>query len=232
MPVFELTDSLIFPPPNLANPDGILAIGGDLRPERLLLAYQMGIFPWYSHTEPIIWWSPDPRFILETASLKISKSMRQVLRRNQFQFTFDQAFSDVIAECKQIDRKGQSGTWITHDMLSAYEELHRLGFAHSVEVWENDQLVGGLYGISLGQCFFGESMFAKVSNASKAGFITLVQTLEEQGFTWIDCQVHTDHLERLGAEEIPREEFLSRLTQDLNHPTYQGNWQLMFPSKK
>ncbi|MCL4148902.1 UNVERIFIED_CONTAM: hypothetical protein GTU68_047979 [Idotea baltica] len=190
----------------------------------------MGIFPWYSHTEPIIWWSPDPRFILETASLKISKSMRQVLRRNQFRFTFDQAFSDVITQCKQIYRKDQSGTWITNDMLSAYEELHRLGFAHSVEVWENEQLVGGLYGISLGHCFFGESMFANVSNASKAGFITLVQTLEKQGFTWIDCQVHTDHLETLGAEEIPREEFLSKLEIGLTKPTYQGNWQKLFLS--
>ncbi|MEL6588892.1 MAG: leucyl/phenylalanyl-tRNA--protein transferase [Bacteroidota bacterium] len=224
MPVYALTNDIFFPPPQLANPEGILAVGGDLRPERLLLAYHMGIFPWFSEYEPIVWWSPDPRCILETAQLKVSKSMRQVLRRRHFRVSFDQAFGEVIQACRSIKRKGQLGTWITEEMEAAYLSLHEMGFAHSVEVWQNEQLVGGLYGVSLGRCFFGESMFSRASNASKTGFITLVRALETKGFRWLDCQIYNEHLGSLGAHEISREEFLHRLEQDIRQDTLQGNW--------
>lgn len=224
MPVYALTNDIFFPPPQLANPEGILAVGGDLRPERLLLAYHMGIFPWFSEYEPIVWWSPDPRCILETAQLKVSKSMRQVLRREYFQVSFDQAFGEVIRACRSIKRKGQRGTWITEEMEAAYQSLHEMGFAHSVEVWQEQELVGGLYGVSLGRCFFGESMFSRVSNASKTGFITLVKALREQGFEWLDCQIYNEHLGSLGAHEISREEFLTRLEKDIRQDTLQGNW--------
>ncbi|MEM6345473.1 MAG: leucyl/phenylalanyl-tRNA--protein transferase [Bacteroidota bacterium] len=231
MPVYALTEDIFFPPPQLANPEGILAVGGDLRPERLLLAYHMGIFPWYSEYEPIVWWSPDPRCVLETAQLKVSKSMRQILRRNQFQVSFDQAFGTVIQECRKIKRKGQHGTWITDEMEEAYCSLHDMGFAHSVEVWENEQLVGGLYGVSVGRCFFGESMFSRVSNASKTGFITLVKHLQKAGFNWIDCQIYNDHLGSLGASEISREAFLRRLADDIKQDTLQGNWETLLKAE-
>lgn len=224
MPVYALTEEISFPPPHLANPDGILAIGGDLAPQRLLLAYQMGIFPWYSEWEPIVWWSPDPRCILPVSQLKISKSMKQVLRSKRFDVTFDQAFDEVIFRCRSVKRQGQSGTWITLEMEEAYQSLHRMGMAHSVEVWKDKELVGGLYGVSIGRCFFGESMFSSVSNASKTGFIKLVQTLEAQGFAWIDCQVYNAHLGSLGATELPRESFLQLLERDVNKPSLQGNW--------
>lgn len=230
MPIFALTDEIIFPPPQWANEQGILAIGGDLQPERLLLAYEKGIFPWYSEDEPIIWWSPDPRFVLRSSNLKVSKSMKQVLRSEKFQITFDQNFSDVIQNCQQIKRKGQPGTWITNPMYEAYIKLHELGYAHSVEVWENAELVGGLYGISLGRAFFGESMFSKVSNASKTGFIHLVNTLKRHHFELIDCQVYTQHLARFGAEEIHRSDFLAELEEALTHRTIQGNWEWMVHS--
>ncbi|MFK7926438.1 MAG: leucyl/phenylalanyl-tRNA--protein transferase [Bacteroidia bacterium] len=231
MPVYALTDDIFFPPPQLANPEGILAVGGDLRPERLLLAYHMGIFPWYSEYEPIVWWSPDPRCILETNQLKVSKSMRQILRRAGFRISFDQAFGTVIQECRKIKRKGQRGTWITDEMETSYCSLHEMGFAHSVEVWENEKLVGGLYGVSVGRCFFGESMFSRASNASKAGFITLVQHLQAAGFQWIDCQIYNDHLGSLGASEISRESFLARLAHDIKLDTLQGNWEDLLKSK-
>ncbi|WNJ19562.1 leucyl/phenylalanyl-tRNA--protein transferase [Pontibacter sp. G13] len=231
MPIFALDDQLAFPPVHLADPEGILAVGGDLRPERLILAYQSGIFPWYSDGQPIIWWSPDPRFILEPHEVKVSKSMRKVLRDRQFRITYDQAFEDVIQACKQIPRMGQSGTWITDEMQQAYIHLHKLGYAHSVEAWQEDQLVGGLYGISLGSCFFGESMFAKVSNASKAAFLTLVHDLTNHGFTMIDCQVHTAHLESLGAKEVYREWFVTRLHEGLQAPSMIGNWESLIPQK-
>ncbi|TAE57444.1 MAG: leucyl/phenylalanyl-tRNA--protein transferase [Bacteroidetes bacterium] len=223
MPLFSLSDELIFPDPAWAEPDGMLAVGGDLRPERLLLAYQNGIFPWYSRNEPILWWSPDPRFVLYPEQLYVSKSMKQVLKRETFRITFDQKFREVIGHCGKTRRPGQRGTWITHDMLEAYCTLHERGFAHSVEVWENEKLVGGLYGVSLGKAFFGESMFAHVSNASKAGFITLVRNLQERGFQLIDCQVYTEHLESLGAVLVPRERFLEELSEVLKGETWQGN---------
>lgn len=230
MPVYILTDYLIFPDPREAEADGLLAIGGDLSPDRLLLAYRSGIFPWFSTGDPILWWSPDPRMILEIKELKVSKSMKKVLKQGQFAVTFDRDFSSVIQACQEIPRQGQRGTWITDEMKGAYIELHRQGYAHSVEVWQDNQLVGGLYGVSLGKGFFGESMFARISNASKVGFITLVRWLEKQGFSWIDCQVYTPHLASLGAKEIHREHFLRRLEKAVAQPTLKGSWSTEDPT--
>ncbi|MDX2247034.1 MAG: leucyl/phenylalanyl-tRNA--protein transferase [Bacteroidia bacterium] len=224
MPVYGLTEELIFPPPHLSNRDGILAVGGDLSPERLLLAYSMGIFPWYSEEDPIIWWSPNPRLVLYPSDLKISRSMRPVFNQGKFIFTTDQAFREIISSCRQSPRKGQRGTWITDEMLEAYCLLHEEGFAHSLEVWEKDNIVAGLYGVSLGSCFFGESMFTRVSNGSKAGFIYLVQELEKRGYDLIDCQVYTDHLSSMGAVEVPRKKFLTQLENSLKKPTWRGKW--------
>ena len=206
-----LGKEIIFPDVESANPDGVLAIGGDLSPERLLLAYQSGIFPWYNEGEPIVWYSQNPRMVLFPNKLKISKSMHQILRKNVFTVTFNQNFKEVISQCKITNRKDQEGTWITDEMQKAYFELHKLGIAKSVEVWQNNVLVGGLYGIDLRTVFCGESMFSKVSNASKIAFIHLTQKLEKENYKLIDCQVYTDHLARLGAEEIPREEFIKIL---------------------
>ncbi len=228
MPIFQLSDDLLFPPIHLAEDDGLLAIGGDLSPSRLLLAYRQGIFPWFSEGDPILWWAPHPRFVLYPASLKVSKSMRQVLRRDTFRISYDEAFHEVIQACSRIPRAGQDGTWITDEMLAAYCELHRLGHAHSVEVWQGAQLVGGLYGISIGRCFFGESMFTHVSNASKAGFITLVRKLESLQFGLIDCQMHSQHLESLGAQHISRELFQSTLSKNLQSDSIIGNWGSIF----
>ncbi len=205
-------DSLEFPPPHKTNSSGVLAMGGDLRPERLILAYQQGIFPWFSEDSPIYWWCPNPRFVLFPAQLKVSSSMKQVLRSQKFRVTADQDFRQVITNCRQKMRPGQQGTWITDELLEAYCTLHQQGYAHSVEVWEGPKLVGGLYGVILGQCFFGESMFAHVSNASKVGFITLVQHLQSLGFVLIDCQVYTEHLDSLGAKMITRKDFLQLLS--------------------
>lgn len=224
MSYYFLGDELYFPPATRASSEGIVAIGGDLSEERLLLAYQSGIFPWFSDGEPIIWWSPDPRFVLYPNHIKISKSMQQLFKKNAFEVTFDKDFEQVILNCKKIKREGQNGTWITNDMVDAYQSLHQKGYAHSVEVWQSGILVGGLYGLSLGDSFFGESMFAKVSNASKYGFISLVQKLDKKGFSMIDCQVHTDHLESLGAEYITRKTFLEHLQKSLKKDTLQGNW--------
>ncbi|OMP80299.1 leucyl/phenylalanyl-tRNA--protein transferase [[Flexibacter] sp. ATCC 35208] len=207
MPVFYLTDELIFPPVNLADEDGLLAYGGDLSAERLLLAYQEGIFPWYNEP-PILWWSPDPRFVLFPEELKLSASMKQVLKKGVFEITFNEDFEGVIAGCKQSLRKGQDGTWITTEVEEAYVTLHKMGYAHSVECWQDGELVGGFYGVMIGACFFGESMFAKVSNASKAAFITFVQKAKGMGLSIIDCQVYTEHLASLGARFIGRDEFL------------------------
>lgn len=202
-----------FPNPHLADAEGLLAVGGDLSVARLLTAYQSGIFPWYEEGQPVLWWSPDPRMVLFPEKIKISKSMRKLFRDEVFQVTYNQNFEAVIEECAQIKRDGQSDTWITDAMVDAYVQLHELGFAHSVEVWQNEELVGGLYGIYLKDknIFCGESMFAKVSNASKYGFISLVQKLQNEGVRLIDCQVYTPHLESLGGEEILREEFLHYL---------------------
>lgn len=224
MRIHQLSHELKFPSPEEATAEGILAIGGDLRPERLMLAYHQGIFPWYSDETPILWWSPNPRFVLYPDNLKVSKSMKQVLRKNQFKITFDTAFDQVITECQQMPRNDQDGTWITDELKEAYGELHRTGFAHSVEVWEDNELVGGLYGVSLGKVYFGESMFAKRSNASKAGFITLVQAMKKKGIQLIDCQVHTKHLESLGAQDISRKEYLRYLDVLLDFDSLQGSW--------
>lgn len=221
---YWLSEELVFPHPNQADLDGVLALGGDLSPARLVLAYQYGIFPWFNEGDPIVWWSPDPRFVLYPSRLKVSKSMRKVFRDNVFQITLDQEFRAVIEACSASPRKGQDGTWITEDMIDAYCNLHELGIAHSVEVWQEQQLVGGLYGIALGKCFAGESMFARVSNASKAGFITLVRNLEARGFDLIDCQTHTNHLESLGAENISRNDFMDYLELNREVPIIRGSW--------
>lgn len=208
-----LTKDLVFPPVTLANRDGILAIGGDLSVERLLLAYQSGIFPWFEQGDPIMWWSPNPRMVLFLDELLISKSMRNILNRNIFTVTFNQNFRDVISHCQKVKRDGQNGTWITNEMIEAYCKLNELGIAKSVEVWQNEQLVGGLYGIDLGTIFCGESMFSLVSNASKVAFIALVEQLKEKNYKLLDCQVYNPHLESLGCREIEREEFMDILQQ-------------------
>lgn len=208
-----LTDELWFPPFEFATRDGLLAMGGDLSVDRLLLAYRSGIFPWYSEGEPILWWSPDPRMVLFPKRLKVSKSLLKIIQKNEFSITFNTAFSDVIRKCAAIEREGQADTWITNDMVDVYQKLHELGHAHSVEVWRDDKLVGGLYGIDLPEqkVFCGESMFSKESNASKVAFYYLIKKLKAEEYTIVDCQVHTRHLESLGAEEIPRTEFLNYL---------------------
>lgn len=217
MPVFSLNNELYFPPVELAEEDGLLAIGGDLSPERLLLAYRNGIFPWYEG-DFILWWCPDPRFVLFPDELKISKSMKALLRKNSFDFTINEAFKDVVHNCKEIDRRGQKGTWITDEVEQAYSKMHQLKYAVSAEAWTNNELVGGAYGIKLGKVFFGESMFSKVSNASKYAFIKLVNFLQEDDVQLIDCQVYTEHLESLGARMISREHFIKMLGQLITTP--------------
>jgi len=216
--MFLLSKDLVFPPVHLANEDGLLAIGGDLSSERLLLAYKSGIFPWFSDGEPIVWYSPNPRMVLYPEKLKVSKSMKQLIRKNKFQITFNQNFKEVITNCKIIARKNQPGTWITNEMQEAYIKLHQKGIAKSVEVWQQNEedvskkeLVGGLYGIDLGTIFCGESMFSKVSNTSKLAFIYLTQELKNKNYKLIDCQVYNSHLASLGAEEITRDQFLTYL---------------------
>ncbi len=211
MPVFLLTDELVFPPVELAVPEGLLAVGGDLSVERLLLAYRSGIFPWYSDGEPILWWSPDPRFVLYPGKLKVSNSLRRVIKSGRFTVTLNKDFRAVTKNCRTVKRTADTGTWITAEMIEAYCRLHDAGHALSVEVWQKDALVGGLYGVSVGRCFCGESMFTRVSNASKVGFVWLVEHLLSQECDLIDCQVHTAHLESFGAEFIPRTDFLAQL---------------------
>ncbi len=207
MPIYKLIDELIFPPVTGAE-DGIVAIGGDLSVERLMLAYRSGIFPWYNEGEPIVWWSPDPRCVLFPEKLHISRSMKRILKSGAFQITFNEEFRGVIDHCKKIVRKGQTGTWITEEMKQAYIHLHELGYAKSIEVWQNHELVGGMYGVDLGTVFCGESMFSKVSNASKVALITFVENFQQKGGRVMDCQVFNSHLASMGAEEISREDFL------------------------
>lgn len=209
--MYFIFDNLYFPPVSEADDEGILAVGGDLSPERLKLAYSSGIFPWFNEGESILWWAPDPRMVLFPDELIISKSMRNILNRNIFTVTFNTSFKDVILNCQKILREGQDGTWISDEMIEAYYELHKQGIAKSVEVWQDEVLVGGLYGIDLGHVFCGESMFSKVSNASKTGFIYLVNHLKKENYKLLDCQVYNPHLESLGCREIDREEFMSIL---------------------
>lgn len=215
MPLFSLDKELIFPPVELSEPDGLLAVGGDLSVERLLLAYRSGIFPWYEG-EHILWWSPDPRFVLFPEELAISKSMRSVIKKGLFTFTTNKAFAEVIGNCKSTARKDQDSTWISDEVKIAYTALHHRGFAHSAEAWEDGKLVGGLYGVRLGKIFFGESMFSHASNASKFAFINYVELLKKEGVQLIDCQVYTEHLESLGAKMIPRKLFIEILTQNID----------------
>ncbi len=233
MPVFRLDDALAFPRPEVAEPSGLLAVGGDLSMERLLLAYAMGIFPWYSEGEPILWFSPPERMVLPVAELRVNRSLRKTLKRTGYWVTLDTAFDQVIARCAEVPRADQDGTWITGEMRAAYRHLHEVGYAHSVETWAevdgHAQLVGGLYGVSLGSAFFGESMFSLADNASKVAFVSLVSQLRAWGFSFVDCQVWTPLLESLGADEVPRQTFLRWLDRAVIAPSKQGRWRFDDP---
>jgi leucyl/phenylalanyl-tRNA--protein transferase len=218
-----------FPDPECADSQGIIAAGGKLNTDLLLSAYSSGIFPWYSDGQPVLWWSPDPRFVLFPSSLHVSKTFRKILRKNTFRITVDTAFYEVIENCRKVKRNGQSGTWITREMLKAYTALHEAGFAHSVEVYSGGKLAGGLYGVSLGSVFFGESMFSLEENASRAGFIKLALFLKQKNFSMYDCQVYTEYLAGMGAEEISRKSFLELLKKGLKADTYTGKWTDTFP---
>jgi len=206
--MYFVSEKVAFPPVEEASYEGVLAIGGDLSVERLILAYDSGIFPWYNADEPILWWAPSERMVVYPETYKVSKSMRNILNRNNFTITHNQNFKEVITHCQQVERKDQDGTWISTEIIEAYTKLHELGIAKSIEVWQDNQLVGGLYGIDLGHIFCGESMFSSVPNASKVAFVTLVKKLKENNYKLLDCQVHNDHLESLGAFEISRESFM------------------------
>ncbi len=216
MSVYRLSSKLIFPNPELANKDGLLAVGGDLSIERIILAYKSGIFPWYNFEDPILWWSPNPRCVLFPKKIKISKSMNSLLKKNTFKVTYNQDFNFVINSCATSPRKGIVGSWLTNEMIEAYKRLHEKGVCHSVEVWYEKNIVGGLYGLSIGKIFFGESMFSLHANASKIAFIYLAKRLELENFSIIDCQVESEHLLSLGAEMIPRKSFLEILEQNNN----------------
>lgn len=233
MPIYQLDplETSLFPPPHLAEDDGPSAVGGDLSPARLLAAYRQGFFPWYGPRSPIMWWNPNPRFVLYPEKLKVSKSMRPYFNQKKYRATFDQAFTHVMQHCRHVPRHGQFGSWINDDILSAYTQLHELGYAHSVEVYDrDDQLVGGLYGIALGKVFFGESMFSLARDASKFGFITLVRYLVSQNFRLIDCQQETKHLASLGGEGISRTAFLAALAQIDVEDHHPSSWSLNAPT--
>ena len=224
MPVFLLSDKISFPPPYLASKEGLLAVGGDLSQERLLLAYRTGIFPWFSDDEPILWWSPDPRLVLYPEEIRVSKTLKKIIKKKMFHVTMDSAFVQVINQCAKIRLQNNQGTWVVKEMIDAYCKLHESGFAHSVEAWYQGELAGGLYGVSLGKCFFGESMFTRVSNASNVALVKLVEHLNALSFDMIDCQLTTEHLLRFGAKEIPRISFLNQLEESLKAPTKKGKW--------
>ncbi len=220
-----------FPPLDQAldHPDGLLAIGGDLTPSRIMVAYRQGIFPWYSEDQPILWWSPSQRLVLFPEHLKVSRSLRKTIRKRKFTLTLDQHFVEVIQQCAAVPRHDQAGTWITDDLANAYCQLHEYGFAHSVEVWDHEELVGGLYGVVLGKVFFGESMFSRISDASKIAFSHLVWQLQRWQFELIDCQIYTDYLVSFGAVEIPRKQYRQLLNQLCVNPGYTGVWQFEEP---
>jgi leucyl/phenylalanyl-tRNA--protein transferase len=224
MPVFKLSDRLIFPPVELAEQNGLLAIGGDLSPDRLLLAYRSGIFPWYSEGEPILWWCPSPRMVIFPTEFRIPKRLARLVRKHTFSVTVDKAFSLVIKACAATDRRHEKGTWITDDMIRAYCRLHELGYAHSVECWLGDTLAGGLYGISLGGMFFGESMFSREPNSSKVALVHLVNKLQQRDFDLIDCQMKTRHLMQFGAREISGSDFQNILEESLSSSTSRDKW--------
>jgi leucyl/phenylalanyl-tRNA--protein transferase len=223
MPVFRLDDRLVFPPVHLAE-DGLLALGGDLRPERLILGYTKGIFPWYAENLPILWHSPDPRMVMTTRDLIVQRSLRKQIKRKPYRLAIDTAFGEVLRGCAASPRPGQTGTWLIPEMVEAYTRLHELGFAHSIEAWRDDELVGGLYAVSLGAAFFGESMFARAPDASKIAYTAIVRQLDAWQIGLIDCQVHTEHLERFGAYEVPRQDYLDMLSVALDEPTRRGRW--------
>jgi leucyl/phenylalanyl-tRNA--protein transferase len=229
MPVYRLGPELVFPDPEESEPEGLLAVGGDLAPQRLLLAYASGIFPWYAEGQPILWHSPDPRAVLVPSALHVSRSLDKTLRRRKFEVRLDTAFADVIRACAEVPRRGEEGTWITNDMIRAYERLYESGYAHSAEAWENDRLVGGVYGVSLGGAFFGESMFTRRSDASKVAFTVLMRQLERWHFDFLDCQMRTPHLERMGAVLWPRKAFLAALARSVVRETRCGRWRLDEP---
>jgi leucyl/phenylalanyl-tRNA--protein transferase len=222
-----IDEPVAFPSPRFAGKDGLLAIGGDLSEKRLLLAYRMGLFPWFSDDQPILWWSPDPRLVLYPDEIRISKSLKKVIKKKMFHLTMDTAFEEVINACARVPRADDQGTWIVKDMIDAYCRLHESGFAHSVEAWYKGKLAGGLYGISLGKSFFGESMFTYMSNASKVAFVSLVDHLRRLSFDMIDCQIATAHLIRFGAIEISRDRFLDELEQSLDAPTRRDKWRFL-----
>lgn len=224
MPVYRLTSRIAFPSPELSVEGGLLAVGGDLKPERLVLGYRMGIFPWYSEGEPIWWHSPDPRFVLFPEKLHVPRSLGKIIRRGDYEIRLDTAFTEVIRRCSLKPRPNQRGTWITADMQAAYNKLWEMGLAHSAEAWQDGVLVGGLYGVSLGDMYFGESMFADAPDASKVAFVTLVEWLHRQGIRLIDSQVRTEHVARFGGEDMPRSEYLSHLREWVDLPTRLGRW--------
>jgi leucyl/phenylalanyl-tRNA--protein transferase len=224
MSVFLLSQKIEFPSPHLAEEDGLLAVGGCLSEERLLRAYKMGIFPWFSEGDPVLWWSPDPRLVLYPQEIRVSKSLQKVIRKKQFHLTMDTAFTRVINACASSRTQNNEGTWLTEYMIESYIKLHESGFAHSVEVWYKGELAGGLYGVSLGRCFFGESMFTRLSNASKVAFVALVHFLEKLSFDLIDCQITTRHMVSFGAKEVPRAIFLKQVEDSLQFSTKKGKW--------
>ena len=230
MPVFFLSEKIAFPPPQYATREGLLAVGGDLSRERLLAAYRQGVFPWYAEGDPILWWSPDPRLVLYPDEIHVSRTLQRVLSKRNFSVTMDSAFEAVITACAETRMKQDEGTWIVDEMKSAYIDLHHAGYAHSIEAWAEGKLAGGLYGVALGRCFFGESMFTLVDNASNVALVHLVRALAARSFHLIDCQVTTGHLMRMGAREIPRTRFLRQLRQALTAPTLKGNWKYEEPT--
>ncbi|MFH1161505.1 MAG: leucyl/phenylalanyl-tRNA--protein transferase [bacterium] len=224
MPIYLLPDEPVFPPASEAEEEGLLAVGGDFSVDRLLAAYASGIFPWFVHDGTIYWFSPDPRLVLFPGNFKESRSLIRILRTARFEVRFDEDFEGVVRACSKVNRSHESGTWISEDFISGYLELHRKGFAHSVETYHNGDLVGGLYGVSLGRAFFGESMFFTYSNASKVALFFLVERLKEWEFSFIDCQVETEHFRRMGACSIPRSEYLKLLASAIRFPTKRGRW--------